>query len=243
MKKRARNSLFLLYYAVFSVLFVIVAILFVLISSEIHKKDTSLTMKKSEDLVVVIDAGHGGEDGGAVGINGCYEKNINLQIAKKLQTFLSGMGIKSILTRDTDILLYNRNENYEGRKKHLDMLARLKITNSYENVIFVSIHQNAFPQEKYSGFQIYYSQNNEASLALAKTVEEDIKKYLQPDNNRKAKMSAGSIYLLDNLTCPSVLLECGFLSNGEECALLCSEEYQNDLCAVIANSIERFLND
>ena len=241
MKNKANKSFSLLGYIAFSIVFVIVATLFIVISSLINSKELPAAAEKSSSTIVIIDAGHGGEDGGTIGVNGCYEKDINLEIAKKLCVFLSSRGIKTILTRDSDMLLYDRNQDFQGRKKHLDMLARLQIVNSYENAIFVSIHQNAFPQEKYSGFQTYYSQNNESSLALANLIEKGIKEHLQPENNRKAKMSAGKIYLLDKLNCPAVLLECGFLSNTEECALLCSDEYQNKLCAVISESIEGFL--
>lgn len=240
MKNNTTKSLSVLNYAIFSVIFVILGVIFIIISNSLNEKEITTAAKNDSPIVVVIDAGHGGEDGGTVGVNQCYEKDINLKMAKKLQVFLSSMGIKSVLTRDTDILLYDRNQDFEGRKKHLDMLARLKIANSFENVIFISIHQNAFPQEKYSGFQTYYSQNNESSLTLAKIIEEGIKKHIQPDNKRKAKMSAGKIYLLDKLNCPAVLLECGFLSNPTECELLCSEEYQNKLCAVIANCLLQF---
>ena len=241
MKKTSKKTFSLLAYITFCVIFVLIATVFIIISNRENNKELPTITKENTSLIVVIDAGHGGEDGGAIGVNGCYEKDINLKIAEKLSVFLSSRGIKTVLTRNSDILLYDRNQDFQGRKKHLDMLERLRITNSYENVIFVSIHQNAFPQEKYSGFQTYYSQNNESSLTLAKLIEEGIKDHLQPQNNRKAKMSAGKIYLLDKLNCPAVLLECGFLSNPTECELLCSEEYQNKLCAVISASIEEFL--
>ena len=241
MKNKANKTFSLLAYIAFCIVFVIIATLFTIISNRANNKELPAVAEKNNSLIVVIDAGHGGEDGGTIGVNGCYEKDINLKIAEKLSLFLSSRGIKTVLTRNSDILLYDRNEDFEGRKKHLDMLERLRIVNSYENAIFVSIHQNAFPQEKYSGFQTYYSQNNESSLALAKLIESGIKEHLQPENNRKAKMSAGKIYLLDKLNCPAVLLECGFLSNNKECALLCSEEYQNKLCAIIAENIENFI--
>ena len=242
MKKAKKSPSFILLYALFTLIFVAISALFIMIVASLKENRPTINQSTSPP-VVIIDAGHGGEDGGAVGVNGCYEKNINLEIAKKLESILTEKGIKCVLTRETDILLYDRNQDYEGRKKHLDMLARLEIVTSYENAIFVSIHQNSFPQEKYSGFQTYYSANNESSYSLAKTIEEEVRNNLQPDNKRKAKMSAGNIYLLDKLSCPAVLLECGFLSNRDECGLLCTEEYQNRLSDVIATSIEEFLNN
>ena len=239
MKTSPKSSTFIIFYLIFSLLFLSVVSIFTLILSK-HEKKASLYSSDS-GIVVVIDAGHGGEDGGTVGVNGCYEKDINLSMAMKLKTYLSSMGVRCVLTRNSDTLLYDRNVNYEGRKKHLDMLARLEITNSYENAIFVSIHQNAFPQEKYKGLQIYYSESNDSSAEIAKSIEEQVKKALQPQNNRISKASGGNIYLLDNLQCPAILIECGFLSNKEECELLCTDGYQNKLCAVIATALSKKL--
>ncbi len=233
----------LLPFIAYALLFLSISSLFIFLANLCFGKDSpsGLEISASEPPIVIIDAGHGGEDGGTVGVNGALEKDINLILAKKLQVFLSSFGVKSILTRDEDILLYDRNEDYEGRKKILDMQARRKIAESYENAVFVSIHQNAFPEERYSGLQVYYSPNDEHSLMLAQVIEQNIKASLQPENNRVSKCSNGSIYLLDKLECPSVLIECGFLSNSKECELLCSEKYQNKLCAVIASSIADFV--
>ncbi len=205
-------------------------------------KDTAATYTNNNLPTVIIDAGHGGEDGGTVGCDGSKEKDINLKIAKKLQNHLDAIGIPSLLTRSEDILLYDRNTDFLGHKKVLDMAARRKIVESHGNAIFISIHQNSFPEPKYSGFQIYYSQNNSSSKVLCNTIEGSIKSLLQPNNARKAKPSAGNIYLLEKLSCPAVLLECGFMSNPTECALLNSEVYQNKLCAVLCSSIVDYLS-
>ena len=191
---------------------------------------------------IIIDAGHGGEDGGAIGKNGAYEKDINLEIAKKLKAILDANGIPCVLTRTTDILLYDRNADYEGKKKKLDLLARREFAEGYDNAIFISIHQNSYPKEQYSGFQAYYSPNDPTSKSLAVLIENSIRDSLQPQNNRASKQADSSIYLLDNLQCPSVLLECGFLSNQDECAMLCDEEYQNRLCEAIASGIINFIS-
>ena len=187
--------------------------------------------------IVIIDAGHGGEDGGTVGVNGVCEKDLNLKIAKKLDIMLKSAGIRTVMTRTTDILLYNRNEDYEGRKKMLDMAERLKISQSYENAIFISIHMNAFPVAKYSGLQVYYSPNDPLSKKLAERIQVMTKYSLMQENTRKIKSSDGKIFLLDRMNIPSVLVECGFLSNPAECERLCDEAYQNELAAVICCAI------
>ena len=189
---------------------------------------------------VVIDAGHGGEDGGAIGKNGAYEKDINLMLAKKLKERLVALGIACELTRESDILLYDKNADYEGKKKKLDLQARKEFAERYENAIFISIHQNSFSKSQYSGLQVYYSTNDPASRILASKIQADIKKGLQPNNNRAIKPSS-SIYLLDELTCPAVLVECGFLSNEVECERLCDESYQNALCDIMCEVIAEFV--
>ncbi|MBO7302745.1 MAG: N-acetylmuramoyl-L-alanine amidase [Clostridia bacterium] len=190
---------------------------------------------------VVIDAGHGGEDGGAIGKNGAYEKDVNLAIALKLKEKLCALGIPCALTRSTDVLLYDRNVDYEGRKKKLDLLSRKEFAEKYENAVFISIHQNSYPKEQYSGFQVYFSPNDPTSRELAISLERNVRDALQPNNRRVCKEADSSIYLLDKLCCPAVLIECGFLSNPEECRLLCEEEYQDKLCEAVSESIAGFV--
>ena len=243
MKKNSSRRTFIAGFIIFISLFLSLCFIFVYISDSIQKA-TALPSVSSLPItpIVVIDAGHGGEDGGTVGKNGALEKDINLSLAKKLKVFLASLGIQSVLTRSDDRLLYDKNVDYQGRKKALDMQERLKIANSYQNVIFISIHQNSFPSERYNGFQVYYSQNNESSHQLATLLENTVRSKLQPDNNRACKASDGKIYLLDKLACTAVLVECGFLSNVEECELLCTEEYQNKLAALVSSVILDFLN-
>ena len=189
---------------------------------------------------IIIDAGHGGEDGGAIGKNGAYEKDINLILAKKLKDRLDAQNIPCVLTRSEDILLYDKSADFKGKKKKLDLQARKEFAEGYENAIFISIHQNSFSKSQYSGLQVYYSTNDPASRILASKIQADIKKGLQPNNNRAIKPSS-SIYLLDELTCPAVLVECGFLSNEVECERLCDESYQNALCDIMCEVIAEFV--
>ena len=192
--------------------------------------------------IVIIDAGHGGEDGGAVGVNGVYEKDLNLKIALLLEEWLRAEGIPTVLTRSEDILLYDKTSNYLGQKKVQDLAARRKIAEQYENAVLVSIHMNAFPESKYAGLQVYYSQNDATSRELASEIQSCIQEHLSPENTRKIKAAGENIYLLDRLQCPAVLVECGFLSNPEECERLSNEAYQKKLTFLLSRSIVNYLN-
>ena len=187
----------------------------------------------SSSVTFVIDAGHGGVDCGTVGVNGCYEKDLNLLYAEQLKALLTEAGYHAVLTRTEDRLLYKENEDIPGKRKHYDLKNRLDIAESYDNAVLISIHMNSFSEEKYKGFQVYYSPACEESRLLAEGMQRAVKKELQPWNNRTVKKSEGTIYLLDNATIPAVLVECGFLSNREECALLGEEDYQKQLCFLL----------
>lgn len=191
--------------------------------------------------VVIIDAGHGGEDGGASSKSGIVEKDINLELAKTLKEKLEAQGVKVIMTRDEDRLLYDRNTDFKGRKKRLDMAARLNIIQNTENCIFVSLHMNSFSDARYSGLQVWYSDNNPDSRELADIIQNNIKSKLQPNNNRMTKSAGTSIYLLEQSSCPSVLVECGFLSNIEEAERFKDSVYKNSLCSHLCDSIIEFL--
>ncbi len=189
-------------------------------------------------FTVVLDAGHGGEDGGAVNADGSLaEKDINLSITLLLYDLLKANNIRVVLTRSTDILLYDRDVDYHGRKKALDLAARKNIAENAENCIFVSIHMNAFPREEYHGLQTWYSKNHPASLTLAQSVQSMTKAQLQPENNRKVKAASSAIYLLHHIQAPAILVECGFLSNPEEAALLATSDYQKKLAFLLFLSI------
>ena len=194
-------------------------------------------------LTVVIDAGHGGEDGGASSADGIVEKELNLKIAELLCDMLKSNGVKVVMTRTEDVLLYDKNADYIGRKKALDLAERRKIAEETENCIFVSIHMNAFPMTQYSGLQVWYSPNNPASQSLAESIRKTVCETLQPDNERQSKRATSSIYLLHHLNAPAVLIECGFLSNPQECAKLSQEDYQKKLAFSIYLSIVNYLND
>ena len=188
-------------------------------------------------FTVVLDAGHGGEDGGAVSASGIYEKDLNLRVASLVRELLEANGVTVVMTRETDTLLYDRNVDYHGRKKALDHAERLRIGTETEDSIFVSIHMNAYPQTQYHGLQVWYSPNDPHSTEIAETIQSTVREHLQPENTRRTKAATSSIYLLHHLNTPAVLIECGFLSNPEEAACLADDEYQRELAFLIFLSI------
>lgn len=225
----------------FSALLIALLLAFSGFARQVKEKAPSDPLSASPAVTVVLDAGHGGEDGGAVGQNGALEKDLNLALTNHIADTLWQKGISVLLTRTEDILLYDRNEDYHGRKKLLDLAARLKVARNTENAVFVSIHMNSFPQTQYRGLQVYYSKNHPASAALAESIQTAVRKGLQPENTRKTKAASGNIYLLDRITSPAVLVECGFLSNAEECVLLSDPAYQKQMAAIIADAIADYI--
>ncbi len=192
--------------------------------------------------LVILDAGHGGEDGGAVGVNGAIEKELNLSIAFMLADMLRASGVEVILTRSEDKLLYTEEENIKGHRKEYDLKNRLKIAKEHPAALFVSIHMNTFPEEKYSGLQVYYAKGQEGSGELAHSIQRAVASGVQPQNTRKIKPADSSIYLLHGAPCRAVLIECGFLSNPEECALLSEKDYQRRLCFSIFCGMMNYIN-
>ena len=192
---------------------------------------------------LLIDPGHGGEDGGTVGVNGVLEKDLNLSLSEILGTILEFSGYEVVQTRKEDKMLYDRNVNYHGRKKMLDLKGRLEIANAVEPDLFIGIHMNAFPEQKYSGLSVYYSKNQAISKDAAEIIRTNVKNNLQPDNNRETKAASSNIYILDRITCPAILIECGFLSNPEECEKLSSCDYRCELSFVLYSSLVSFLEE
>ena len=209
---------------------------------ELH---TSASGKKYVDAfanqtkkTVVIDAGHGGEDSGAVGIGNVYEKNLNLEIAFKLGEYLTSAGYTVVYTRTKDKLLYTEEQNIKGMRKINDLKNRMNIANSYSDALFVSIHMNSFGSSDCTGLQVYYGVGSDESQKIADSVQSEVVKRLQKTNRRKTKSGEG-IYLLENSTNPAILIECGFLSNPEECKKLSEKEYQKELSfAIVCGIIE-----
>ena len=188
--------------------------------------------------LIVIDPGHGGEDGGATAPDGTAEKDINLSVAKSVYALLTALGFDCVLTRDSDVML---SDGGAGSKKLRDLKNRVAFTDG--DCVFISIHQNKFPQQSCAGAQVYYSKNDARSEKLASVIRNNTQKYLQKNNTRQIKRAGSEIYVLDRCTVPAVLVECGFLSNPAELELLKTEEYQKKLSCVIALSAADYLYD
>ena len=221
------------------VLFIICIILvvFAFINIDIYPK-----INAPYDIIptVIIDPGHGGGDGGAYA-NDTVEKDLNLTISKKLYKLLISSGFNVKMIRCSDKMINTEGANLRERKVS-DMKNRLKIYNSNTNNIVISIHQNKFPIEKYYGTQVFYSENNKNSKALAESIETSVKVLLQPDNERKAKPADKSIYLLYNSKVTSVIVECGFISNAKEAIKLKNKKYQNELVFAIYSGLLEYYN-
>ena len=193
------------------------------------------------EMLIILDAGHGGEDAGATGINGALEKDLNLSVVNILGEMLTEKGFAVVYTRSEDKLLYEEWENIKGIRKISDLRNRCKIAKSYPNALFVSIHMNTFGDGKYSGLQVYYSPENKESEMLAGAIQSSVKKELQPNNNRNIKQG-NDIYILENIDNTAVLIECGFLSNEEEAKKLSQKEYQKMLSFSIICGIIEYMN-
>lgn len=193
-----------------------------------------------EVFTVIIDAGHGGEDGGTQSSDGTLEKDINLQISLKLEKLLKLMGYNTVMIRSEDKLIYTGNPDTTRARKVSDLNNRLETARLYPDAIFISIHQNYFTQSKYSGAQVFYSPNNENSKLLADSIQSSIISLIQPDNERKIKKSGSDIFLLDRNEIPAVMVECGFMSNPSEALLLKDEDYQKKTALAIADGINQY---
>lgn len=188
---------------------------------------------------VIIDPGHGGEDGGAVA-NSLVEKDINLDISLTLADLLRAAGFDVILTRSEDISIYNEDKKSLRNKKRSDLMNRLAIANENPNAIMISIHQNKFSQTQYSGAQMFYGIKNEWSKELAKKIQESFVQNLQPNNTRTIKPITSRVYLIYHAKPASVLVECGFLSNPQEAKKLADENYKKQVAFTIFGGILNF---
>lgn len=192
----------------------------------------------SDRTCIVIDAGHGGEDGGAVSCTGIYESAINLEIALRLNDLLRFLGYDTRMIRTEDVSMHSQGNTIAAHKVS-DLKNRTDLVNQTENALLVSIHQNTFQESQYQGAQVFYA-STEKSRELADTIQAGFKNTLNPGSKRGAKKASG-IYLLDNIHCTGVLVECGFLSNPEEEAKLREGEYQQKICCVLCAALAQFI--
>lgn len=196
--------------------------------------------EQKKKTCIVIDPGHGGEDGGAVSVSGRAESAYNLEISGRLKDMLQLLGYQTRMTREKDISIYTKGETL-ARKKASDLKERVRIINDTPNALLLSIHQNHFPEERYSGPQVFYA-GTEGSEQLAKQLQTVLSSGLCPGSKRSAKKAQG-IYLMEHIGCTGVLVECGFLSNYREEAALRDPEYQKKVSSLIAVAVSQYLSN
>lgn len=228
-------------FAIFCIIAALISLIFIIPMNDFNFPLPSTDAVAKSNITVIIDAGHGGEDGGCEG-NGLIEKDLNLDIARRVASLLEEAGVKVVMTRDTDILLYDKNSDYVGKKKAQDVRKRLEIAQNQENPVLVSIHMNYFAQTQYSGLQVWYSKNDTRSKILANLIQNETKNTLQPSNTRSIKEATSGIFLLHNATFPAVLIECGFLSNVDEARALGNEEYRQSLSKIFFDAIMTYIS-
>ena len=189
---------------------------------------------------IVLDAGHGGEDGGATSCTGVPESGINLEITLRLKDLFHLLGRETKMIRTSDVSVYTKGGTI-AQKKMSDLKERARIVNTTPRAMLISIHQNNFSDNRYSGAQVFYA-DTQGSEFLAKQLQSTLIASLNKDSKRACKRCDG-VYLMEHITCPGILVECGFLSNPAEEAKLRSMEYQRKLCCVIAATASSFLSD
>lgn len=192
--------------------------------------------------VIILDPGHGGVDGGAVGVNGTVEKRINLEIALSLRDVLTAAGYNVIMTRDTDRSIHDSTAVTISQMKVSDLHNRLAMTKMYPDSLLVSIHQNILTDPSVTGAQVFYSPNNNDSAVLAQSIQDKFNQYIQLGESREIKKAGKNLYLFYNAQNAAVLAECGFISNSREEQLLCTPEHQAKVVYSLYCGIIDYLN-
>ena len=195
-------------------------------------------LNQNSRSTLVLDAGHGGIDGGAISDSGLKESDINLQIALKTEALVRFLGIDTVMTRETD----TDNSDNKAYSEHDNLVQRAKLANSTENAVLISIHQNKFPSAVVSGAEVMYSDNDD-SKALGLITQDNLVTLLDSSNRRVARPAPKELLLTSSVECPTILVECGFMSNPQEVQKLASNDYQLKLAAILAGSYIQFLNN
>lgn len=200
--------------------------------------ETALSPARIPGATLVIDAGHGGEDGGAISVTGVRESTLNLEISLRLNDLLHFLGVRTEMIRTADVSVYTEGTTI-AQKKVSDIHNRVAMVNRTPDALLVSIHQNQFSESQYRGAQVFYAQG---SQELAELLQSELAAQVDPRNHRQCKQAKG-IYLLEHISCPAVLIECGFLSNPAEEALLRDAAYQKKLACAIACTLVSYLEE
>lgn len=215
--------------------YLLVFISFIAVASGWNQVATTISPKSvSVGTQIVIDAGHGGIDGGATSCTGILESQLNLEIALKLESILHFLGYQTVMIRRGDVSIHTSGSTIAAQKVS-DLKERVRIVNETPNSVLLSIHQNTYPDSQYSGAQVFYGQYGN-SKEMAQNLQKSLIEHLNPGSNRKSKQADG-IYLMQNIVRPGILLECGFLSNPTEEAKLRDYGYQQHIACVLATSI------
>lgn len=192
------------------------------------------------EKAIIIDAGHGDPDGGALGADGTKEAELNLAVARRLAQLFTASDTKVIMTRTTSEGIHDKELVGISAQKKSDMRRRREIRQSMGGELFISIHMNYFSDSKYYGAQVVCDNQSETSQQLAEYIQAALKEHVDPENNRAVLKSNGKLFLLKNASVPSVIVECGFMSNPSELALLKSEEYQDKLAQAIYIGVQNY---
>ena len=219
---------------------VIVAVLFVLLSKNFANSIVS-AQSGDDKPVLVIDPGHGGEDGGAVSLSGVHESKINLDIALKMAALCGLTGLEYTLTRDSEEISYPDTDKSVSSRKKYDQKRRAELINGTPRAVLISVHQNCYPHSSPHGPQTFYSKNT-GSDVLAKLIQDSMNTAIAPGNRRIAMPVAKNIFLYKNIGCTAVLAECGFISNPAESRLLDTETYRLKIAAVLTCAYLQYLD-
>ena len=234
MKRRFSWGIVCLYFVICSLFLLIAQLTNVCTTAVVHMRPVD------RHHTIIIDAGHGGEDGGAISCTGRAESQYNLEISLRLMDLFHLIGYKTCMIRTEDVSIYKDGGSLAA-KKVSDLKERVRITNEIENATLISIHQNTFPDSKYGGAQVFYGAKMESRL-LAELLQRAFCETVNPNSHRKSK-KADKIYLMEHINCTGILVECGFLSNPQEEMLLQTPDYQQKLVCVIAGTVSQFLTD
>ena len=199
---------------------------------------TAVAPTAEKGLILILDAGHGGEDGGASSAAGSKESDINLNIVLKTEALMAFLGIRTELTRSQDWSMHSEGASTIHEKKVSDLKNRVEFVNSFSDAMMISVHQNHFTDSRYSGAQVFYG-IGDVSRQWGEGTQDMLRQVLNPDNDRAAKAVPDNIYLFSHISCPAILVECGFLSNGEEASLLLTDTYQRKISLALAGAYLR----
>lgn len=206
----------------------------------VEKITPAFATVNSDAPILILDAGHGGEDGGASSAAGDKESDINLDIVLKLESLMTFLGVETVLTRSEDISIYDEGCATLREKKVSDLKNRVELVQNVPNAMLISVHQNTFTDSRYQGAQVFYG-TGDLSRQWGMCTQTAIAAFLDRGNTRRAAAIPDHVYLFKHIDCPAILVECGFLSNGEEVSLLLTDSYQRKIAITLAGAYLQYL--